>query len=202
MTVDDSSSNAGSDAGVRGAGDSSGNLDVSQTVGEPAVVDADPLPAPKKPPRDKGLLIASFVIACGLTLIIWGFFTAITGDEGVDRPPEIESVAPVENAVQVLQQDRVVVDLEFGYEAELIIDGIRLETTSIGQVEVEPGQQLDIADAPTAIFDPGNAIISFQPSEDAAITEFTQGRHQVRVEYWPIDEPDNRSSYNWSFVVV
>lgn len=167
---------------------------------EPAVDAAEPAPTRRK--RDKGLLIASFVIAGGLALIIWGMFTAITGTEGVDRPDEIESLSPVENAIQVLQQDQVVVDLEFGFEAELIVDGIRLDTTSLGEVEVDPGQQLSVPDAPTAIFDPGNAVISFQPSEDAPITEWSQGRHQVRVEFWPIEEPDNRRSYTWSFTVV
>ena len=142
------------------------------------------------------------MIACGVALIVWGFFTAITGTEGVDRPEAIEDVSPVENAVQVLQQDRVVVDLQFGYEAELIIDGIRLETTSIGDVVVQPGQQIEIPTAPNAIFDPGNAVISFQPSEGALISEFTQGRHQARVEFWRIEDPDNRQSYNWTFVVV
>ena len=141
------------------------------------------------------------MIACGVVLIVWGFFTALTGDEGVDRPDEIESIAPVENAVQVLQQAQIVVDLEFGYEAVLIVDGIELETTNIGEVEAEPGQQLTLP--PTAIFDPGNAVISFTPNENAVITEFTQGRHQARVVYWPIEEGrDAARSYNWSFVVV
>jgi hypothetical protein len=150
---------------------------------------------------DRGLLIASAVIACGLSLIVWGVFTAVTGDEGVDRPPEIESISPVENAVQVLQQEQITVDFEFGYQARLIVDGIQLETTNIGELEAKPGQLLSLP--PTAIFDPGNSVISFQPSEDAAITEFTQGRHTARVEYWKIDEgPENASSYNWSFVVV
>lgn len=154
------------------------------------------------PRRDKGLLIASFVIAAGLALIVWGFFTAITGTEGIDRPDAIESISPVENAVQVLQQEGIVVDFQFGYEAELIIDGIRLETTSIGDIEVEPGQQIELPEATTAVFDPGNAIISFTPNDGAVITEFTQGRHQARVEFWRIEDPDNRQSYNWSFVVV
>lgn len=150
---------------------------------------------------DRGLLIASFVIACGLALIIWGFFTAITGDEGIDRPEQIESLSPVENAVQVLQQEGVIVDFEFGYEAVLIIDGIELETTNIGTIEAEPGQLVSLP--PTAIFDPGNAIISFNPSEGAAITEWSEGRHQARVEFWKTEEGrGNAQSYTWSFEVV
>lgn len=164
----------------------------------------DTAPSSDAPPRrrfDRGLLIASFVIASGLLLIIWGFFTAVTGDEGVDRPPEIESVSPVENAIQVLQQERISVDLEFGYQAVLVIDGIEPETTNIGELDAEPGQLVTLP--ATAIFDPGNAIISFQPSEDSVITEFTQGRHDVQVVYWRIDEGrDAATTYRWSFVVV
>lgn len=150
---------------------------------------------------DRGLLIASFVIASGLALIIWGFFAAITGDEGIERPDPIESLSPVENAVQVLQQEGVSVDFEFGYEAVLIIDGIELETTNIGNIEVEPGQLVSLP--PTAIFDPGNAIISFNPSEDAAITEWSEGRHQARVVFWKTEEGrGSAQSYTWSFEVV
>ena len=158
-------------------------------------------PATRRRRPDRGLLTASFVIAAGLALIVWGFFTAITGDEGIERPLAIESVSPVENAVQVLQQERIAVDLEFGHEAVLILDGIELETTNIGELEAQPGEQ--VALPPTAIFDPGNAVISFIPNENAAITELTQGRHMARVMYWRLDEGrENAKSYNWSFVVV
>lgn len=158
-------------------------------------------PAPPRGRLDRGLLTASFVIAAGLALIIWGFFTAITGDEGLERPLAIESISPVENAVQVLQQERIAVDLEFGHEAVLIVDDIELETTNIGEIEAQPGEQ--IALPPTAIFDPGNAVISFVPNDNAAITELTQGRHVVSVVYWRLDEGrENAKSYSWSFVVV
>ena len=33
-----------------------------------------------------------------------------------DRPEAIESVQPVENAIEVLQQDQIVVDLQAGFE--------------------------------------------------------------------------------------
>ena len=160
-----------------------------------------PAPATGRKRPDRGLLIASFVIACGIALIVWGFFGAITGDEGVERPEQIESISPVENAVQVLQQEGVAVDLQFGYEAVLIIDGIELETTNIGGLEAEPGQQLEFPS--TAIFDPGNSIISFTPDPDAAITDWSEGRHEARVVFWKIEEGrPNARSYNWSFEVV
>ena len=55
--------------------------------------------------------------------------TALTGDDGVDRPDAIESLSPVENAVQVLQQEGIVVDFQYGYEAGLSIDGTEIPVT-------------------------------------------------------------------------
>lgn len=172
------------------------------TTTEPAdTTEADQVPSPKRRRFDRGLLIASLVIAGGLLLIAWGLTSAITGNEGVDRPDEIESLSPVENAVQVLQQERVFVDLEFGFEAELEIDGILLPTTRIGEIEAEPGEQVSIP--PTAVFDAGNAVISFQPSEGAPIETFTEGRHTARVIFWKIEDGrEFARSYSWSFDVV
>lgn len=156
---------------------------------------------------DRGLLIASLAIAGGLVLIIFGFTTALTGDDGIDRPEAIESVQPVENAVQVLQQERVVVDLQAGYEARLVIDGIELPTTVIGQSDIDPleqaapGQQIDLPT--TAVFDPGNSVISFQPVEGAPIESFTEGLHEVQVIFWRIEDgPEQALSYRWEFNVI
>jgi hypothetical protein len=184
-------------------GDTSvGSLDV-------AAATATDAPASGQPRRrlDRGLLIASLAIALGLILIIFGFTTALTGDDGIDRPEAIESIQPVENAVQVLQQERVVVDLEAGYEARLVIDGIELPTTVIGQSDVDPfdqpapGQQVDLPT--TAVFDPGNSVISFQPVEGAPIESFTEGLHEVQVIFWRIEDgPDEALSYRWKFNVI
>ncbi len=156
---------------------------------------------------DRGLFIASLVIACGVALIIFGLTSAITGTDGIDRPEAIESVQPVENAVQVLRQDQIIVNLVAGYEARLVVDGIELPTTVIGQsdvdpnVQAQPGQQVD---APiTAVFDPGNAVISFQPVEGALIETFTEGTHEVTVYFWTFEEgPDQANTYSWTFEVI
>ena len=156
---------------------------------------------------DRGLLIASLVIAVGVILVGFGLTTALTGDDGIDRPEAIESVQPVENAVQVLQQERVVVDLQPGYEARLVIDGVELETTVIGQSDVDPfeqaqpGEQVDLP--LTAVFDPGNAVISFQPVQGAPIESFTEGLHEARVIFWRIEDgPEQALSYRWEFNVI
>jgi hypothetical protein len=163
-------------------------------------------PRPKRR-FDRGLLMASLAIAVGLVLVIFGLTTALTGDDGIDRPDQIESVQPVENAVQVLRQERVVVDLESGYEARLVIDGIELPTSVIGQSDVDPfeqpqpGQQVDLPT--TAVFDPGNAVISFQPVEGALIESFTEGLHEVQVIFWRIEDgPEQARSYRWEFNVI
>lgn len=159
----------------------------------------------RRKPIDKGLLIACLVIAGGLALIVWGMSSALTGSDGIDRPAEIEEISPVENALQVLQQGNVMVDLEFGYEAVLVIDGIELQTSRLGEVraDIEPGQQ-QTTDPTTAVFDPGNARISFQPSPGAPIEEFTEGRHNAQVIYWLIEEgrENGAQSYRWSFDVI
>lgn len=183
------------------ATDSDDVTDVVIDDREPATTDV-----PKRR-FDRGLLIASLVIAFGLVLVIFGLTTALTGSDGIDRPEAIESVQPVENAVQVLQQERIVVDLEPGYEARLVIDGIELPTTVIGQSDVDPfdqaapGQQVDLPT--TAVFDPGNAVISFQPVEGALIESFSEGLHEARVIFWRIEDgPEQALSYRWKFNVV
>lgn len=199
-TVDDAASDTVGDA-------------VDDTVGHAVDDTVDDGGRRKVPPLrtrgrfDRGLFIASLAIAIGLVLIVWGFSVAMTGDDGIDRPAAIESVQPVENAVQVLQQDRVVVDLEAGYEARLVIDGIELPTMTLGRTRVdpseqaEPGQQVDLPT--TAVFDPGNAVISFQPVDGALIETFEQGTHEAQVIFWKIEDgPDQALSYRWEFEVV
>ena len=132
--------------------------------------------------------------------------SAITGTDGVDRPDAIEELSPVENAQQVFQQEQVVVDLQFGYEAVLVIDGIELPTERIGEFsgDLSPdaaGQQVSIP--PTAVFDPGNSVISFRPTDGALIESFAEGRHQAQVIFWKTEEGrESASSYRWAFEVV
>ena len=175
----------------------------------PAIEHQEPADTEPRSKRrfDRGLFIASLVIACGVVLIGFGLASAITGTDGIDRPEAIESVQPVENAVQVLRQDQIIVDLVAGYEARLVVDGIELPTSVIGQsnvdpnVQAQPGQQIDLPI--TAVFDPGNAVISFQPVEGAVIETFTEGPHEATVYFWKIEEgPDQASTYSWTFDVI
>lgn len=176
----------------------------ASTVAEDAAPDATPVGERRR--LDWGLAIACSVIAIGLVAIVWGVGSAITGTDGIERPDAIEDLAPVENAQQTFQQEQILVDLQFGYEAVLVIDGIELETARIGEFagDLSPDNAgVQVSAPPTAIFDPGNSIITFRPSDGAPIESFSEGRHTAQVIYWKLDEGrQNARSYRWSFDVV
>lgn len=152
---------------------------------------------------DPKLMLASLAIAIGLVLIGFGLLTGVTGDEVTNLPPEIEQIAPVPDAVQVPQQTQVTVDLESGFFGRLVIDGVALETVTLGEgsIEVEPGQQVDLG--PGVIYEPGNATLTFTPTEDGPIDTFAPGEHTVEVVYWDLELGEARAEdYDWTFVVV
>ena len=71
------------------------------------------------------------------------------------------------------------------------------ELTSSGQ-QAAPGAQVELP--ATAVFDPGNFVISFQPQSGAMIEEFTQGEHEGKVNYWKIiDGREKYRTYIWKF---
>ena len=151
--------------------------------------------------RTKNLL-SSVVIASGLVLVGWGVSSSVTGREALDLPDKIESIDPIRGSVRVPAQSKVFVDLLPGYTGVLVIDGLEIESVSLDELNVnaKPGQQVTLPN--TTIYEPGNATLTFTPTEGAPIEEFTQGRHQVTVIYWKI--VDGRSaarSYTWEFNV-
>ncbi len=151
---------------------------------------------------DKGLLLASLAIALGMVLVIRGLAVGITGDDRVGLPEMIESVEPVPEAVQVLGQTRVFVDLEFGYTGVLVIDGIEIETVNIQDFATQvSGQQVSLP--PVTIFEGGNSTLTFVPNDSAPIEEFSTGIHRVQLIYWEIDVGRERArSFSWFFNAV
>ena len=156
-----------------------------------------------KRPINKQLLLVSVGVAFGLILIGMGLQSATTGREAQNIPAVIEDMRPGPGD-QVVQQAQVSVDFVEGYEASLEIDGVALETTRLdelsaeGNSSLEPGAQVEIP--PTAIYDPGNYIISFTPQEGAPIEVFTQGVHTATVTYWKIiDGKAKARSFTWEF---
>jgi hypothetical protein len=151
---------------------------------------------------DKGLLLASLGIALGMVLVIRGLAVGITGDERAGLPDTIEEVEPVPDAVQVLGQTRVFVDLATGYTGVLVIDGIELETVDIQRYATQrAGQQVDLP--PVTIFEGGNNTLTFIPNDAAPIDRFSSGLHRVQVIYWEIDVGRERArSFSWFFNAV
>ena len=148
------------------------------------------------------LLVASFIIAACLVAVGVGISIAVTGTEREALPEAIEEISPSRSASQVPSQTQVFVDLQPGFTGVLVIDGLELETVNLDEVRgnAKPGQQITLP--PTTIFEPGNATLTFDPSPESTISEFSQGEHIVKVIYWKLLEGRSRArSYTWSFTV-
>lgn len=151
-------------------------------------------------------LLVSFAFATGVTLIVLGVVWSRTGRDSLNYPDAVESTSPAPGDRQVLRETSIEVKLQGGYEGYLTIDGIRLDTINLDDYlqsvgSPEPGQQIDLP--ATAIFDPGNARITFQPSDEAQITEFNNGIHNATVTFWKTIEGERTAdSYSWTFEVL
>jgi hypothetical protein len=153
---------------------------------------------------DRKLLAASLVIAIGLVLIGVALIQAVTGDEAADLPEAVEAVSPAPSAIQVPQQSQVVADLDAGYQGRLVIDGVALDTIRIdelGSIDVEPGEQIEVP--PGAVYEPGNATLTYTPADDSPIERFAPGTHTATVIFWQTEAgPERARSYSWTFTAV
>ncbi len=151
---------------------------------------------------DYKLLIISIGISAGLVLFVFGVSTGLSGRDATNLPAAIEQISPGQGE-RVLRQSQVIVDFIEGYTATLTIDGIELPTTRLDEVvangkQVAPGAQINLP--PTAIFDPGNYIISYLPQKGAPIAELAQGQHTGSVRFWLVKDGENSSrTYSWTF---
>ncbi len=148
------------------------------------------------------ILVASLILASCLVAAGYALDLAITGSESQNLPTAIESIDPLRGARQVPSQTSILVDLETGYEGVLVVDGLELETVRLDELQDEsrPGQQVTLP--ATTIFEPGNATLTFDPSENAEISSFTQGEHIIKVIYWKsIEGRGSALTYTWSFEV-
>jgi len=152
---------------------------------------------------DRARLLASVGIAFGLVLVVFGFRAAVTGDDARRFPDAIERMSPADGD-RVLRQAQIIIDFVVGYEATLTIDGIALPVTRLDELSAsggapEPGAQVELP--PTAVYDPGNHVLSFQPQIGALIEEFSQGEHTAVVAYWKtLDGPEKSRTFQWRFI--
>ncbi len=184
------------------------DTDIDDTVDGPpdesrADIGAD-TPAPRWLKMDRVTLFVIIALGIGAFALVRGVLVGITGDDRSDLPPFVEQVQPVPEAVQVLNQSNVFVDLATGYTGVLIIDGVELETVSIDDLDradVEPGQQVELPNV--TIFESGNSTLTFTPNAAAPIAQFVDGEHTVELLYWRFDETRQRArSFTWTFTVV
>ena len=153
---------------------------------------------------DRKLAVASLAIAVGLVLIGWAIVSGVTGDEVTKLPDAIEQTAPVPDAVQVLAQSQVIVDLAEGYEGRLVVDGVEFPTMRLEELtndNVEPGEQVEIPAG--VVFEPGNDTLTFTPGPGIELEAFDEGAHRATVIYWPVERGEGAArSYSWTFNVV
>lgn len=176
--------------------------------------DADPVDAASAPTDgtrrrrwwqvDTPTLLALLVVTLGMGLVVRGLLVSITGDDRANLPPLVEEVSPVPEAVQVLSQSNVFVDLVTGYEGVLVIDGVEIPTVDVNDladIAQVPGQQVDLP--PVTIYAPGNATLTFTPGAGAPIQEFDQGDHRAQVIYWKtLDGRQRARTFTWTFTVL
>ncbi len=152
---------------------------------------------------DPKQLIASLAIAVGVVLLFVALDSAQTNDELAPLPEAIESIDPVLGASQVLSQGKVFVDLQSGYTGVLIVNGLELPVVDISELAAaaKPGQQISLP--PATVYEPGNATLSFQPSEGAPIEAFDTGLNSAVVRYWKVVEGTGKAkSFSWTFTVI
>lgn len=151
---------------------------------------------------DRTTLMLSCAFGVGLGLIGLGFSAAQTGREAQRLPAVITSINPGPGD-SVLRQSQIIVKFDGAYDAVLSVDGIELPVTRLDELTsagglLPDGAQIDLP--PTAIYDPGNFVISFLPQEGAVIEELGQGEHRATVLYWRIDQTrDKARSFSWTF---
>jgi hypothetical protein len=124
-------------------------------------------------------LIYSGLILIGLAAIAIGVLLNPEGDQ-VDIPGPIESVSPAPGS-QVPPQASVVIDLQVGYEAEIVIDGWPITDSDFVQA--------------TGVYrwspNPGHPTIS----------EWAPGEHTVRITWNTFTGLPDTGSFEWSFRV-
>lgn len=137
----------------------------------------------ERAPLPARIAIGLLVLGC-LVGVTWGFGSAKNQTEG-QLPSVIESVSPVNNALTVPSQSTITVDLKFGYDADLVIDGV------------------EIARDQTK-YDKATAVLRFTPGLDKDMKELAGGVRRVMVIYWPLDgtRETNGLTYNWTFTVT
>jgi hypothetical protein len=117
-------------------------------------------------------LVAVAAIAFGIALSPEG--------EGIELPGPVESITPVPGS-QVPSQAGIEIDLEVGYEVDIVVDG------------------WPITDA---TFVEGTGVYRWSPHPNhPTITEWSPGEHTIRITWNTYTGLPDTGSFEWSFRV-
>lgn len=115
----------------------------------------------------------------GIAAITLGILLSPEGEQ-TELPGPIESVSPVPGA-RVPPQAAVEIDLEVGYEAEIVIDGWPIND---------------------ATFVEATGVYRWAPNAShPTITEWTPGEHTVRITWNTYTGLPDTGSFQWTFRV-
>ena len=104
------------------------------------------------------------------------------GGEPIVFDPPLETVSPAPND-QVLRQAIIEVDLDFGYDVAIFVDGFRVPIEEIQFVEA-------------------TGVYRWQPSPIGLyLQEWTPGTHTVLIEWDTFSGLPDPGSYEWEFRV-
>ena len=120
------------------------------------------------------------LLGLALAAVVVGAVLIAPSGTGVALPEQVESISPTEGAI-VLRQTTLEINMDFGYDIELIVDGVPI-----------PPDQLT-----------GNSqigLFQWAPSTDTFVPEWTPGTHTIELRWdstGPIPDP---GSLVWSFI--
>jgi hypothetical protein len=129
-------------------------------------------------------LLARFAVTMALLGCLVGMGYAFTLNKSEEGPEDvvIEKLTPLPGSETVPAQTPIIVDLEYGYDVEITVDGRPLP---IG--EIDEREQL--------------AEFVYTPGEGKLFPRFENGKHVVQIIYWPKlgDKERDSEFYQWTF---
>ena len=124
-------------------------------------------------------LIYAGLALLGVAAIAFGIVLSPSGEE-IELPGPIETIAPSPGS-QVPRQANLEIDLEVGYEVDIVVDGWPIND---------------------ATFVPATGVYRWSPHPNhPTITEWTPGEHTVRVTWNTYTGLPDTGSFEWSFRV-
>jgi hypothetical protein len=153
--------------------------DMTDAAATSATAGAGPGRPRRIQPRHLGYL--ALLAVAGVALY---FVYQLAGEEGAsNQSSAIEELYPGENA-QILQQDRVGIDLAAGYEAQLSLNGVPL-----------PDDEVIVVPELSQVF--------YQPGPNQTFESWPSGRNCLLATYWrSATGPGQSTSRAWCFTVV